>query len=93
MKKLLVSLLSTICVSYVSAQQVYYTPLADNALRVRYSNQQNSSLPDWIYTADKFNGESKAKPTDIALVEQTLRNDTAFLKFSSSSNEFFFGLG
>ncbi len=93
MKKILVSLLSTICVSYVSAQQVYYTPLADNALRVRYSNQQNSSLPDWIYTADKFNGESNAKPTDIALVEQTLRNDTAFLKFSSSDSEFFFGLG
>lgn len=76
-----------------SAQQFYYTPLADNALRVRYSNNSNSPLPDWIYVSDNFDGKSNVKPTDIAAVEHTLRNDTAILKFSSRDNEFFYGLG
>ena len=76
-----------------SAQQFYYTPLADNALRVRYSNNSNSPLPDWIYVSDNYDGKSNVKPTDIAAVEHTLRNDTAILKFSSRDNEFFYGLG
>ena len=76
-----------------SAQQFYYTPLADNALRVRYSNNSNSPLPDWIYVSGNYDGKSNVQPTDIAAVEHTLRNDTAILKFSSRDNEFFFGLG
>ncbi len=76
-----------------SAQQFYYTPLADNALRVRYSNNSNSPLPDWIYVSGNYDGKSNVKPTDIAAVEHTLRNDTAILKFSSRDNEFFYGLG
>ena len=76
-----------------SAQQFYYTPLADNALRVRYSNNSNSPLPDWIYVSDNYDGKSNVKPTDIAAVEHMLRNDTAILKFSSRDNEFFYGLG
>ena len=73
-----------------SAQQFYYTPLADNALRVRYSNNSNSPLPDWIYVSDNYDGKSNVKPTDIAAVEHTLRNDTSILKFSSRDNEFFY---
>ena len=76
-----------------SAQQFYYTPLADNTLRVRYSNNSNSPLPDWIYVSGNYDGKSKVQPTDLAAVEHTLRNDTAILKFSSRDNEFFYGLG
>ena len=50
---LVVSLLPS---TSVMAQEVQFTPLADNAVRVKYGQPRESRLPDWIY----INKESQA---------------------------------
>ncbi|MBQ2099340.1 MAG: glycosyl hydrolase family 31, partial [Bacteroidales bacterium] len=59
MKRLIFTLLAVVCLSTAYAQRIFFTPLADNALRVRYAKDSLSSLPDWIYLPNDYKGESR----------------------------------
>ena len=53
MKKSFFLLLLSVVATALQAQKFYVKTLSDNAVRVRYSNSEQSSLPDWIYVENK----------------------------------------
>ena len=122
MKTILTTTLSILCIATASAQRLYYTPLAENAVRVRYAHDSLPSMTDWIYVNNDYNGEAKVNiterhpdvlpdhevafvshnpligctditPSEVAVIEHVLRNDTAKMRFSRLKDGYFFGLG
>jgi len=91
MKKSFFLLLLSVVATALQAQSFYVKTLSDNAVRVRYSNSEQSSLPDWIYVENKnVNLSGTGLPTDFV---HYLSGDTAILRFPNADGEFLFGLG
>ena len=87
----------------MQAQKVYVKPLADNAVRIRYSKTEKGTLPDWIYV-DNVNGHAECigkKENDNAvridglekLFRHELCGDTARMCFETDGDECLYGLG
>ena len=103
MKNSFFLLLLSVVATALQAQSFYVKMLSDNAVRVRYSNSEQSSLPDWIYVEDKNanlskidvseNGQSLTISGLSANFLHSLSGDTAILRFPNADGEFLFGLG
>jgi len=103
MKKSFFLLLLSVVATALQAQKFYVKTLSDNAVRVRYSNSEQSSLPDWIYVENKDanlskidvseNGQSLTVSGLSANFLHSLSGDTAILRFPNADGEFLFGLG
>lgn len=94
MKKSFFLLLLSVVATASQAQSFYVKTLSDNAVRVRYSNSEQSSLPDWIYVEDKNANQAEVcQAIDFTDFEHSLSGDTAILRFPNADDEFQFGLG
>ena len=103
MKKLIFTLISLMCLSSAHSQ-VEYKNVATNAVRIQYGNT-NSGIPDWIYvknnevdnniTVNNYVGKTVLQTPDgksVTAFDYRI-GDKATVKFSTTDDEFLYGLG
>ena len=80
MRKSFFLLLLLVVATALQAQSFYVKTLSDNAVRVRYSNSEKSSLPDWIYVEDKDANQAEVcQAIDFTDFVHSLSGDTAIV--------------
>lgn len=101
-KHIFVIFLSAVATA-LQAQKFEVKTLTDNAVRIRYSQTQESKLPDWIYvdnnpmsnkeiTIEKNKNSVKINGLETVFYN-FLSGDTAVLTFKNYDGEFLYGLG
>ena len=107
MKTIILSILATMCINVALAQNFYVNALADNAVRVRYSNTETDKLPDWMYVSGNANvsggphAEISCNSVTITGnggvvfkgLSHSISDGKATLKWPLQDGEFLYGLG